>query len=317
MNKVKINCRLEGGLGDHLLAVRFIPAIKDLYPNSNIKVYTDTCGKTFQAEALMCAYSNLIDEIVVIKEKKYKEFYVDCQFGVDNYYGALENVPDYITKEMVSDCDVFYDLHIDSLKWMSYDFDFLKYFYTFPKTNKFEVYQHPFVGKKYVVMHLHSATSVGHCLKQYYIDGVVKKISEHNKVILISTKESNHLFNHLANENVFIFNGSVREAFSIISSASVMVSTDSGFRYIAYASSVPVITFSANALGLGIVPPSHAARWLIYPSQCAPLNYNYIEVSKAVDNIMYNKGAALNPFVNNFDLDFVNRRYTINKEKTK
>src|SRR4051812_207225 len=103
-----IHIRMEGGLGDHLLAVRFLPAIKEKYPNSRIKIFTDTNGKTFQAEALKAAYSHLFDEIEVIPSKKHKEFWVNCQFGEDNFYGALENIPDDIRERMTKECDKFY-----------------------------------------------------------------------------------------------------------------------------------------------------------------------------------------------------------------
>ena len=122
MSQIKrINVRMEGGLGDHLLACRFLPAIREKHPEARIKVYTDTNGKTFQKEGITSVYGHLFDECVVIPSKKFQEFWVDCQFGTDNFYGALENVPDDVLKEMTQDCDKFYDLHIDGLKWMNYD----------------------------------------------------------------------------------------------------------------------------------------------------------------------------------------------------
>lgn len=313
MSVKKINLRLEGGLGDHLLAVRFIPAIKEKYPDAKIKIYSDTCGKTFQRDALVSCYGHLFDEIEVIPAKKHKEFWVNCQFGTDNFYGAMENIPDDIRKEMTEDCDKFYDLHIDGLKWMNYDFDWLRYFYFFPKPNVTPVN----VNKPYAILHLHSATSKGHNLEQFYIDGLVQKISETIHVVIISTKEDNHLFTHLANDNVSVLNSSVEDVFSYISQAQVMVSTDSGFRYIAYGCSVPTITFSKNAQGPHQVPRSHQARWLLYPEQVFPLNYSFTYIAGVVKKILTNKGQALFPGVQDFDMEMVNRKYTINTEKTK
>lgn len=311
-----INIRMEGGLGDHLLAVRFLPAIRERHPGAFIHVFTDTNGKTFQRDALQSTYSHLFDKIEVIPSKKYQEFWVDCQFGTDNFYGALENVPDDIRERMTKECDKFYDLHIDGLKWMNYEFDWLRYFYQFPKPTVLPM--QPF-GKEwdYVVMHLHSATSKGHVLEQFYIDGLVKKVSEFTKVILISTPEDNKLYDHLKSENVLIFNGSVEQVFSVIANAKAMVSTDSGFRYIAYGCGVPTVTFSANCMAPGQVPLSHEIRWLMFPKQVLPLNYSFTYVAKLVKNILTNKGYALVPLVQDFDRELVNRVYTINTEKTK
>jgi hypothetical protein len=315
---VKINVRMEGGLGDHLLAVRFLPAIKEKYPNSTIHVFTDTNGKTFQAEALKSAYAHLFDSIEVIPSKKYKEFWVDCQFGTDNFYGAIENVPDEVFERMTKDCDKFYDLHIDGLKWMTYDFDWLRYFYFFPKPRvgtlaTTDGTQNP----DYVVMHLHSATSKGHVLEQFYIDGLVNKVAEFTNVVLISTPDSNHLFEHLKSDKVTVFNGTVEQVFTIIANAKAMVSTDSGFRYIAYGCNVPTLTFSANCMAPSQVPLSHQIRWLMFTSHVLPLNYSFHFVAKAVKNILTNKGCGLVPFVQDFDRELVNRIYTINKDKTK
>lgn len=319
-NIKRINCRFEGGLGDHLLACRFLPAIKEKYPEAKIRVYTDTNGKTFQKDGISSAYGHLFDEIVVIPSKKYSEFWVDCQFGTDNFYGALENVPDDIRKEMTEDCDKFYDLHIDGLKWMNYDFDWLRYFYFFPRpqfSSIAEKYFPVFNPNDYVVMHLHSSTSKGHILEQFYIDGLVQKVSEFSNVVLIATAADNHLYNHLTNDKVSIHNGSVESVFHLIANAKAMVSTDSGFRYIAYGASVPCITFSANCFAPSQVPLSHQIRWLMFTAHVLPLNYSFTYVAKTVKNILENKGYALVPFVKDFDLELVNRRYTINKEKTK
>lgn len=307
---------MEGGLGDHLLSCRFLPAIKERHPNSKIKVFSDTNGKTFQSDALNGVYSHLFDEIEVIPSKKHKEFWVDCQFGTDNFYGALENIPDDIRERMTKDCDIFYDLHIDGLKWMTYDFDWLRYFYFFPRPKVLPMakFEREF---DYVVMHLHSATSKGHVLEQFYIDGLVKKVSEFTNVILISTSEDNHLYEHLKSDKVLVYNGNVEQVFSVIANAKAMISTDSGFRYIAYGCSVPTITFSSNCVAPGQVPISHEIRWLMFTHQILPLNYAFTHVAKAVKNIVENKAYGLVPFVQDFDRELVNRIYTINKDKTK
>ena len=97
---MNISVRLEGGLGDCLLGNRFVSAIKEKYPDSDITAYIDSEGKTFQKEGLEILYPSMYKKINIIQNKKYKEFWVDCQFGTDNYYGALENVPDNIRQEL-------------------------------------------------------------------------------------------------------------------------------------------------------------------------------------------------------------------------
>ncbi len=309
---MNISVRLEGGLGDILCGNRFVPAIKEKYPNASITAYIDSEGKTFQKEVLEYLYSSFYKDIKVIVNKKYKEFWVDCQFGVDNYYGALENVPDNIRNEMES-YDKFYDLHIDSLKWVEYDFDWLRYYRFFPKpelkTNG--------TKEKYIVLHLVSSTSVGHRLEDWYITKLVSLLSKNSKCIIISTPETNSFYKEVSSfTNVEIFNGDIKSVCEIISNASIMISTDSGFRYVAYGYGIPTLTFSKHSPQPFTTIPSHQIRWLMFPETCFPLNYNADHISEISNKILENKGYILTPYVSDFNQFCIKRIYTINSEKS-
>lgn len=311
---MNISVRLEGGAGDCLLGHRFAAAIKEKYPNSQITAYIDSEGKTFQKEVIECLYPSFYKEIKIIPNKKYKEFWVDCQFGTDNYYGALENVPDEFRKEMES-YDKFYDLHVDSLKWTEYDFDWLRYFRFFPRP-EFSIDNS---RGEYIVFHLVSSTSVGHRLEDWYITKLISLLAKDNKCVIISTEDTNHFYNDVKNNpNVEIFNGSIKDICGIISNASVMVATDSGFRYIAYGYSIPTFTFSKHSHQPFSAIPSHHVRWLMFAETCFPLNWDASSLSYMVNNILKNdRGAILTPYVKDFELQTVKRKYTINTEKTK
>ena len=312
---MNISVRLEGGLGDHLLSNRFVPAILDKYPSAKITAFSDTEGNTFQKEGVLCAYDYLYEDIKVIDSKKYKDFWVDCQFGEDNYYGALENVPDEIVEEMNS-YDKFYDLHIDSLKWMQHDYDWFRYFYFFPKPNIPEKHEEN-LPDDYIVLHLASETSVGHRLEQWYINRLVKELSNTLPCVIISTPKTNHFFEDCVGENVKLINTSVSKAFDIITKAKLMISTDSGFRCLAYGSGVPTLTFSSSSNAPHQVVPSHQIRWLLFPQHTFPLNFDAIYVNEVAERILGDKGYSLLPFVTDLDSQLVRRKYTINQEKTK
>lgn len=310
---MNISVRLEGGLGDILCANRFVFAIKEKYPNSEITAYIDSEGKTFQKEALDILYPNIYKEIKIIQNKKYKEFWVDCQFGLDNYYGAIENIPDEIRLEMES-YNKFYDLHIDSLKWTEYDFDWLRYYRFFPKP---ELKCENNKGN-YIVLHLVSSTSIGHRLENWYIERLITSLSKNYKLYIISTVDTNHFYENVKNlENVNIFNGSIKEVCELISNAKLMISTDSGFRYIAYGYGIPTLTFSKHCPQPFTTIPSHQIRWLMFPETCFPLNYNVDFISELTIKILINKGYILCPFLKDFDNQVIKRNYSINVDKTK
>lgn len=314
MKKIEtIAVRLEGGAGDILCANRFVAAIKEKYPEAKIFAYIDSEGKTFQKEALEALYPSMYEKIQVIPNKKYKEFWVDCQFGTDNYYGALENVPDDIRNEMESH-DKFYDLHIDSLKWLDYDFDWLRYYRFFPKP---ELEAENTRGE-YVVCHLVSSTSAGHRLEDWYIDKLISSVAQNNKCVIISTEDTNKFYQNASGlKNVEVINAPIQEVCGIIGNASCMVATDSGFRYVAYGYGVPTLTFSAHSRAPFSSIPSHQLRWLMFPETCFPLNYDCSKISQVVNKIMAGeRGYALLPQLDDFDRQAVKRKYTINTEKT-
>jgi ADP-heptose:LPS heptosyltransferase len=310
---VNISVRLEGGAGDCLLGNRFIPAIKEMYPRSDITAYIDSEGKTFQKELLEITYPYFYKEIKIIQRKKYKPFMVDCQFGTDNYYGALENVPDDIVAEM-NGYDLFYDLHIDSLKWMTYDFDWQRYFKFFPRPQRINK-----KTTKKIVLHLVSSTSTGHRLEQWYLDGLINKICDKfpdHTVVAISTEETKSCYSSITNKNFVVHIGDIASVVDQIASADMMLSTDSGFRYLAYGFSIPTLTFSAHCPQPHTAIPSHMIRWLVFPETCYPLHYNMQLVVDTMNNINKNPGVILAPFITDFDQQMVRRIYTINKEKS-
>lgn len=310
---MKISVRLEGGLGDVLCANRFVAAIKEKHPQSNITAYIDSEGKTFQKEALNILYPSAYKDIKIIPNKKYKEFWVDCQFGVDNYYGALENVPDKIRLEMES-YDKFYDLHIDSLKWTAYDFDWLRYYRFFPKP---ELQIANKIGD-YIVVHLVSSSSTGHRLEDWYIERLITSLAKNNKIYIISTLDTNYFYEKIKHlKNITLFNGTIQEVCEIISNAKLMISTDSGFRYIAYGYSIPTITFSKHSPQPFTSIPSHQIRWLMFPETCFPLNYNSDFIVELVNKVLQNSGYILAPYLNDFDIQAIKRNYSVNLEKTK
>ena len=310
---MEIAVRLDGGLGDCLLGNRFVSAIKEKYTDANVTAYIDSEGKTFQKECLDTLYASMYKDIKVIPNKKYKEFWVDCQFGTDNYYGALENVPDTIRSEMDS-YDKFYDLHIDSLKWTNYDFDWLRYYRFFPRP---ELSVDNVYGD-YIVLHMISSTSKGHLLDHNYINNLVAGLMQNHKVFLISTPETNHFYNQAVNMyGAQLFNGSVKEVCELISNAKFMLSTDSGFRYIAYGYGIPTLTYSSHSNQPFSSIPSHQMRWLMYPETCFPLNYNYEHMINIIDNIISDNGYILAPYLQDFNMQAVRRVYTINKDRTK
>ena len=69
MNQLKIGVRFEGGLGDCLLANRFVPAIKEFHKKSKITcVFDNNRSETFQIEVLKKFYPSFYHNFISISE---------------------------------------------------------------------------------------------------------------------------------------------------------------------------------------------------------------------------------------------------------
>ena len=73
---MKISVRMEGGLGDHLLANRFVPSILDKYPNSKIHLFSDTNGNSLQSDILLNLYDFYDSRTLIYRKyENYKNLY--------------------------------------------------------------------------------------------------------------------------------------------------------------------------------------------------------------------------------------------------
>ena len=66
----KISIRLEGGIGDHLCAIRFLPAIRELYPDCRFYGFSDTENNYAPKDIIQTFWPSLFEEIKVIPNKK-------------------------------------------------------------------------------------------------------------------------------------------------------------------------------------------------------------------------------------------------------
>ena len=70
---------MEGGLGDHILANRFVPAILDKYPKAEINLFSDTGGKSLQSDVLTSLFNHFKSRTLIYR--KSDQFKIKSQFG--------------------------------------------------------------------------------------------------------------------------------------------------------------------------------------------------------------------------------------------
>jgi ADP-heptose:LPS heptosyltransferase len=297
---MKIGVRLEGGLGDHLLANRFVFAIKDKYPNANLYFFSDTEGNTKQANILTTLWPSLYkNKIETLKSRKNHKFFIPSKFtlnGKENYPAHLNNLPD-IFWEKLNKFDKFYDLHIDGLKWMRYDFDWLRYFYFFPKP---EInIKNPLKDRsKYILCHLFARPDSPYNMEKWYVKQLIEKLNSKFPVLILTDEIGKNYYNNINCEIVSPSN--LLDVFGITSGCSTYLGIDSGIRYVPYHFSKPTFVFSKNSNYPFQAQPAHLLRWLLFEKNVLPCHISIDLVLKLMDNIYNHPGSILMPNIDQF-----------------
>jgi hypothetical protein len=308
---MKINVRMEGGFGDHLAANRFIPAILEKYPSGQIKLFSDTENNGKSLKTLLKLFPDFYERGgEVIAKRASKNFNITSQFGEENYPCAIENQLNETIEKMVNQCDLFYDLHIDGLKWMYHDYDWLRYYFHFPRPKGFEI-----KNNNFVLCHLYARPNSVYNLEQWYVESLLKELSKTINIKIITEESYIDYYSNLKNiENIEILTPNILEIFNLASQCSLFIGIDSGIRYVPYHFSKPTFVFSKYCSGIGSVAYSHLIRWLIFKNQVLPIHYDINKTLKIINNSLNNEACYLFPeIIDNFDLHVVNRKYEIKK----
>jgi len=300
-------------LGDHLLANRFVPAILDRYPDASIKVFSDTEGNGKSAELLLSLFGRFYSRgIEVIESRASKEYPVRSQFGEENYPAHINNQKPEVLRAML-DCEKFYDFHIDGLKWLDYkELGLLNYFYHFPypnlpPTTKLDVD----TGTPFVLTHLLSRPDSGHGLEPWYMERLLKKLAENQRVIAIcESKYFSHYEFARSFSNVEIVDPNTAECFILAKQCEAFIGVDSGLRYMPMHFGKPTFVFSKYSKSPHQAPISHLIRWLIHEKFVLPNEMDVEKVNGVIDN------AILNPLVpeiskNLIDQTIIHRKYDV------
>lgn len=261
MNQSKILIRAEGGLGDCLLANRFIPAIREKHENAHITFgFDNDRGEIYQLYVLKEFYPNMSNKYC---------FFNEC------------NIFDY---------DHFYDLHIDKMLWTTYDFDWLSRFYYFPKT--FQKYE----KKDYVCLHLTHNLWEPKNLQKDYITNLINSLYEVDKnLVVICTEQEKERYADVL-DKVDIICDSIITACQTVLCAKAFITIDSGFKYMAYANGVPTIETADYYSQVGETHPMIKARWLPFQERGLPLYSDPQYFSIALKNILENRIASIFPY---------------------
>jgi len=300
---MNIAVRLEGGIGDHLMASRFVPAIKEKYPQSKITAFSDSNGNIAQADVLIQLFPSLFEDIKVIPCKKDPEFKIISQFGQENYISHIDNIPEEYLLQMRS-YDKFYDLHLDGLKWMDYDFNWSKYFYRFLEIET-QLNNPLLLNGSYIAVNLYSDSNKANLLESWYVEALLKKLSEHYRIVVICTNKNIKMYES-CKDFVTLFAGDIKEVAAVINDAAMFLTIDSGLKFISYSTGTPSLNFLNQCTEYGAVPFHQIIRWQPYPLSVIPLHFDIEKLLKLINFTIKNRTNIL-PYTENIDQLLIKR----------
>lgn len=286
--------RFEGGLGDCLLENRFLFAIKEKYPNDNIKIVFDTDGNPNQENVMKQLWPNIYCNSETLPKRKSDNFFSDTIFGKQHRLCDIGNSPD-VLHEMVSLSDIFYDLHIEALKWLRYDFDWLRYYWFFPKPTKkaYDISKFE-LPDDFVLMHLYARPDSQENLSQEYSKALINEVAKKHSVVCVCLKE---YFPFYDGCNCKLIDPTFVECFDIAEKAKCFIGMDSGIRYIPLHCSKPTFLLSKHCREYKRNDIPHEVRWMLFERNCFPVNTDPSQISIIIDNMYKNTACWLYPTV--------------------
>ena len=290
---MKISVKFEGGLGDHILANRFVPAILETYPGAEIHLFSDTNESSFQSDVITSLY-NFYKEVHLVKRKSEK-YEILSQFGKENYPPHPPNLDDE-QREYMESFDKFYNLHIDWLQWMDYEFPWQKYFSFFPTPHSdIKNFNH---DKDYIILHIASDNrGNNHRMSKEYIHSIIKKCTKEYDVFLLSTDSTDDFVRKVCPDidGVFVLKENINTVISACKSASGIFAIDSAIKYFGYTFNVPTLCWAKESTAAHSCPTSFKMRWLTFPLLTFPLEHDSNYMWGAMNNLINNNNNIFCP----------------------
>ena len=298
---MNISVRMEGGLGDHLLANRFILAILDKHPGAKIHLFSDTGGGSLQSDVLISLFDYYSSRSLI--KRKSENHIISTQFGKENFAAHLDNIKETDKKRMLS-FDKFYNLHIDWMEWMDYDFEWQRYFYHFP-TPHLQIFPHE-NEKPYIVIHA-ASDNMGnsHRMSSRYLTELVNSIPPKFDIFILCTDSTKGFIDSRFKESsrLKIFQENITEVIRLVKGCAGMFAIDSGVKYFGYTFNKPTLTWAKESSKPHSCLPAFQMRWLTFPALIFPLEYNAKYMIKCMENLIDSNNLILAPHLSSKQID--------------
>jgi len=310
MNTSNILIRFEGGIGDCLLGNRFLFAVREKYPKAKIKVAFDTGGNARQEQLMKSLWPSVYKNTYTLGDK------IKPSYLTTNAKGILVddvNHPDNLPPNFKADIessDLYFDLHIASLKFLRYDIPWQKYYTYFPQPEETKVYSGD-LPNEFIMVHFYPRPDSFHSLNQDYSISLIKELKKILPVVVICQDEYRDWYKECSE---WIIDPSFEEIFDIASRCKIFFGADSSIRYTSLHYGKPSFVLSQHCrapFNLGGMNLAHMVRWSIFRNYVLPPNLDVSIVSKICNNYLSYPGYYLIPEVSDNLEQILNDKLTL------
>lgn len=287
-----------------MLANRFAPAVKELYPNLPLHLYVNTDSNDIQPKLLTTLWPNNYEKDYTHVIRKSQNYQIKSNFGVETYNASLGNLRDEDLIEL-NKCEFFFNGHIDSIAFKDSLSNFRNYFHSFPPPQvNLEQFVNKtkgenFKNKNYLLAHLYSRPNSAHILEKWWVEKFIKEIesklpADHYLYIYCEEKYFDY-YSSVISDKVKIFDCSMEEFFYVSKYCKLFFGIDSSPRYVPKHFGKPSYLFSKYCSAPGVVAPSHLLRWIINSDTTIPTHYDIKETARIIMNNLVNSAYSFFP----------------------
>lgn len=308
MNLSRINVRLEGGVGDLILASRFLLAVREMYPDSFVSVFISNDANKKYNGFFARHWGYLFDGYEDEVEINDREFQITSQFGQEKWTAAFENIKEEWRTKML-DCDRFYNFHLDALDFTSAkDIAWQKFLKCVPRPENVEVKE--IIPSNTIILNLYAREGHSSAISKENANAIIGALRGSNNVIVLAPSEDVKESFYSEHKDLVRVTD-LEETLGLISQCALGVSLDSGIRCMFYSFGKPCLTLCSLVKAPFQVPTSHVIRWYPWTEHMLPVDMKPLYVALLAENILENPLCGLYPNIEpkNIDNVLIKRKY--------
>lgn len=304
---MKINILIEGGIGDLILAMRFVQAVREEYLDAYLQIFINNDNNKIFNSFIQKHWGYLWNEVKTVSRVS-SNYIIQSQFGKEVYNAALSNIDPEQLKDLYN-CGKFYNFHLDSLKFLEYsDIPWQKYLKCVPPPKNVD--SAPLKYHKKVVLNLYARQNHFSYIPKEKANIIISSLRDkYDLLILAPTEDAVDEF-YSEHRDITVATD-LSESLAIIKTSLLGLSIDSGLRCMFYAFGKACYTMCGLCTTPFQIPISHSIRWYPWKEHLIPVQSSSEFITNLIGNSLKNSACQVYSEYHSDDIDnaLIKRKY--------